>query len=362
MDLLNLFGRLGGFGAIASRLTLPAVPAKMRGEKYARAAGGGSTGSKSDAKPVADLTAFEVTHTADMMGPLGFSRAMLGTDATTSGDITKPVADWDGPPLVGGVAKDSTEDVMSTYIWAQKNTTANRYVYNIDIVYGMDAEPPRGYRKIETTLTPQLPEDRQAFLCVEIRHEDQDAGDSDEPSTEDDGLDQTQGEELVSPISPLAVASAPDLPQYGLSLDALGPLIAIIARPARRYTKRVRSVIIPLILAWLFGRFGALRSAELSSVDMKALETDCFLGMMRLMHCCLPGPAIQAAAGQTAAGQSAILSALSSMDPRRIMAHFRLNMAKTFLTTIFSRAHGWAGGDAQACGQRQRKSAHAHQR
>ena len=146
--LFNVFHRLGGLETILSRIDGDAAPVSQKVSKKS--------------KPVSDLTGFDITHTIDQMGPMGYGRVMTG-DGSQAGNMTHS--------LDAGVHNHG-EKILDTYIWQAKKNQEDTQVYDVEIVYGETTAPPMGYEKCDKPLTPQLPTPQQSFLCYRAIQED----------------------------------------------------------------------------------------------------------------------------------------------------------------------------------------------
>ena len=149
IQLYNLFGSLGGLNAILERIDGEVGESKDDVQTI-------------DNKPVSDLTGFDITHTSDQMGPIGYRRVFQG-DFKNTGNITKQL---------DSNMHQNGDKIIDTYIWQGKNMSENEHVYDVAIVYGEDTVPPYGYEKCNKTLTPQLNENVQSFLCYRLINED----------------------------------------------------------------------------------------------------------------------------------------------------------------------------------------------
>ena len=203
---------------------------------------------------MSDLTGFDITHTTDQMGPIGYRRVMTG-DGQSIGNMTK---------TVDSMAHNDGEKVVDTYVWQAKNDSENSQIYDIDIIYGDETQPPIGYQKCEKTLTPQLPADAQSFLCFcSIQENDVDAL---RHRNKETVVDQQEEEEKKNGD----VLEEKKILSYGkiFDIETLGLVAAIVSTPTSMYSSSLVQTFVQPFVQKVFQRLTSLSDDELNSLDV----------------------------------------------------------------------------------------------
>jgi ubiquitin C-terminal hydrolase len=292
--LYNLFGRMGGLDAILARI---------EGEVLTSHDASHQNKQNQSSKPVSDLTGFDITHTSDQMGPVGYRRVMTG-GRQSSGNMTKPLS---------AAVHNNGDKVVDTYIWQDKNHNESNQVYDVDVVYGADTPAPPDFEKCDKTLTPQLPPSQQSFLCYRTIHEDDkdsilarfssiDTAAADQSptvlsETKSSSTNETNGDiddatssppSSPSPSSPSPSSPLPSSPSalYGkvFTLETLGLLTSIVSTPSSLYTPKRAVMFVPVFVTKVFQRLSSMTDDELNSLDTETLNNDTLPGLVSLQQ------------------------------------------------------------------------------
>ena len=140
----------------------------------------------------------------------------------------------------------------------------NSQIYDIDIIYGDETQPPIGYQKCEKTLTPQLPADAQSFLCFcSIQENDVDAL---RHRNKETVVDQQEEEEKKNGD----VLEEKKILSYGkiFDIETLGLVAAIVSTPTSMYSSSLVQTFVQPFVQKVFQRLTSLSDDELNSLDV----------------------------------------------------------------------------------------------
>ena len=229
-------------------------------------------------KPVSDLTDFVVCHTLDQMGPAGYNGVMT-TDATQRGNITK---------TLNAIQHNNGEKIIDTYIWRAKKIEKDSQVYDVDVVYGENTNPPPGYQKCEKTLTPQCDSNSKAYLCYRTINEDDHA--MIQKRANEMGVTSCSSYETKMVEEEKTTSLKTDSPaiEFGkvLKLETLGLLTSIVSTPSSMFNNHFSNNFVNDFVNKVFTRLNTMSDDELNSFDTKILSNVTLPGLIELQVVC----------------------------------------------------------------------------